>query len=160
MSVSGSRCSFRACFYVFAATMLAVVLLGCLSWLVILVKSPMSVPVYEGDVVYVKTINGFFYDHVVVSSNLADEKARLVFSVFYADHSPTEEILSNESFSSKEFSYPQSVLVNDSKQVYLLEGSLTLSSRIHQIFQVQQKSVSFLVLRTMNTSLIAKQIKL
>ena len=31
--------------------------------------------------------------------------------------------MNSESFSSKEFSYPQSVLINNSKQVYLLEGS-------------------------------------
>ena len=47
--------------------MLPVGLLGCLSWLVILVKSPMSVPVYDGDVVYINSISGFLYDCVMVS---------------------------------------------------------------------------------------------
>ena len=87
-------------------------------------------PIFPGDVIYVDKVEGFWYnmisltfspppDTITRRETLGPEQ----FQLYYNEHSPTQQLVTEGNSSEKNYFFPEVIPVNNSDQNYLLKHS-------------------------------------
>jgi hypothetical protein len=104
-------------------------------WGLTAISSSFSTDVYSGDVVNVGSVSGVLFSKTTFSTKTTDQFPTAEFLIFYTEDSPTEQDISSETFSSKNFSFPQGLIVAEKQQNYFLKGT-----KLFFIFSVENPS--------------------
>ena len=104
-------------------------------WGLTAISSSLSTDVYSGDVVNVGSVSGVWFSKTTFSTKTTDQFPTAEFLIFYTEDSPTEQDISSETFSSKNFSFPQGLIVAEKQQNYFLKGT-----KLFFIFSVENPS--------------------
>lgn len=127
MCVKG--CSRRKCYVLLSALGLSayaftLMIVAPSFWGLTALSSCTSTTIYYNDVVYVTSISGTWYKEAIFSGDQdQDQSSTVIFLIYYEKDPLITQHKSNQNFTTKNFSFPQVLLIENHKQNYLLKGS-------------------------------------